>query len=246
MALSSPHVSPPPADAVTPPPPRLDRGAAVQAGIGLLLIAVLGAFGYVAVVQGLVTEGDAARTAADINGSRGLFAIGVAALYAAALLDVVVAWALFRFFEPVDAQLARLSAYLRVAYTAVFLAALGQLAGVPALLDQGSGAFSTEQLQAQALGRIETYHDVWFAGLVLFGAHLAVLGLLVLRVRPMPRVLGALLFVAGAGYAFDTFHDVLLPGSQFPVTTVTFFGEFLLALWLVARAGRAIRGGGSR
>ena len=249
MTLSPPHVSPPAPRGALEPAQRLDRRAAIQAGTGLLLVAVLAALGYVAVVQGLVTEGDAARTAADIDGSRGLYSLGVAALYAAALLDVLVAWALFRFFEPVDAQLARLSAYLRVAYTAVFLAALGHLAGVPSLLDQRGGAFSAEQLQAQALGRIETYHDIWFAGLVLFGAHLVVLGVLVLRRRPMQtthKVLGVLLVVAGAGYAFDTFHDVLRPGTQLTVSSVTFLGEFLLALWLVARAGRTLQGGGSR
>lgn len=255
MALPTALVSPPPPDGVTVtdrPDHGLDRRAAVLSGIGLLLIAVFGAFGYVVVVEGLVTEGDAARTAADINGSRGLFVIGVAALYVTALLDVLVAGTLYRFFAPVDVHLARLSAYLRVSYAAVFLVALGHLAGVPAVLDQGAGAFSTEQLQAQALSQVETYHDIWFAGMVLFGTHLAVLGLLVLRSRPAHRgfgavgVLGVLLLVAGAGYAFDTFHDVLRPGSQATASTVTFLGEFLLALWLVARAGRAVRGGGSR
>lgn len=255
MAIRTATANPLPPDGVAvadPPAQGLDRSAAVLSGIGLLLIAVFGAFGYVAVVDGLVTEGDAARTAADINGSRGLFTGGVAALYVAALLDVLVAGTLFRFFASVDVHLARLSAYLRVAYAAVFLVALGHLADVPTVLDQSAGAFSVEQLQTQALGRVETYHDIWFAGLVLFGAHLAVLGLLVLRLRPAHRpssavgVLGALLIVAGAGYVFDTFHDLLRPGSQSTVSTVTFLGEFLLALWLVARAGRAIRGGGFR
>lgn len=252
MALTTAPLSPPPPDDVIVtdrPDHGLDRRAAILSGIGLLLIAVLGAFGYVAVVDGLVTEGDATRTAADIAGSRGLFVVGVAALYLAALLDVVVAGTLVRVFAPVDVHLARLSAYLRVSYAAVFLVALGHLAGVPAVLDQRAGAFSTEQLQAQALSRVETYHDIWFAGLVLFGAHLAVLGLLVLRSRPTHRglaVLGALLVIAGVGYAFDTFHDLLRPGSHWTVSSVTFLGELLLALWLVARAGRAVRGGGSR
>ena len=53
----------------------------------------------------------------------------------------------------------------------------------------------------------------------------------------LKRVIGVLLVVAGAGYAFDTFSSVL---SQNPmvVSTVTFLGELVLAVWLVARGGR--------
>lgn len=228
------------------PPPRLERRMAVLGGVGLLLIAALGAFGFIGVVEGLVSDGDAARTAADINGSRGLFAAGVGALYVAALLDVVVAWALLRFFAPVDGSLARLAAYLRIAYAAGFLVAISQLAGVPRILEEGGGAFSTDQVQAQALTRIETFHDIWFASLVLFGAHLAVLGILVIRSGAAPRIIGLLLVVAGAGYAFDTFHEVLDPETTLTVSSVTFLGEFLLALWLVTKGGRIASEGASR
>lgn len=222
------------------------RREALLAGVGLLVIAALGGFGGLVAVEGLVTDGDPSRTAADIAGSHGLFVLGVAALYVVALLDVVVAWALLRFFEPADPQLARLSAYLRVAYATVFIVAISQLVGVPGLLDQHGGAFSVDQLEAQALSRTEAFHDIWLAGLVLFGAHLAVLGVLILRSISAPRVLGVLLLLAGAGYVFDTFYGVLRPDTTLTVSTVTFFGEFLLAIWLVARAGRVARSGASR
>jgi len=222
------------------PFPWPDRRTAVLAGVGLLLIAALGAFGYIGVVQGMVSDGDAAQTAADIDDARGLFAAGVCALYVAALLDVLVAWALLRFFEPIAGSLARLAAYLRIAYGAAFIIAISQLAGVQGILDSGAGTFSTEQVQAQALARIETFHDVWFASLVLFGAHLAVLGVLILRSSAAPRLIGLLLVVAGIGYAFDTFHDVLRPETTLTVSSVTFLGEFLLAVWLVTRGGRTV------
>lgn len=246
MALTSPpprqHPEGRAALAHPPPSPPPDRGLALLAGVGLLLIAALGAFGYVGVVEGLVTDGDAARTAADISDSGRLFALGVSALYVAALLDVVVAWALLRFFEPVHGSLARLSAYLRIAYAAAFLVAISQLAGVPEILEGGGSAFSTEQVHAQALARIESFHDMWFASLVLFGAHLAVLGLLMLSTSA-PRMFGVLLVVAGGGYVFDTFHALLRPDTTITVSVVTFLGEFLLAVWLVARGGRVVREG---
>lgn len=215
------------------------RRAATVAGVSLLLIAVLAGVAQLVVVEGLVTRGDAEATAADVLASEGMFRLGLVGLYLAALLDVVAAWALLRVFSPVSADLSRLGAWLRLAYAAVFLVALSQLAGIPSLLHgSGDGAFTTAQLQAQALARYESFHDIWFAGLVLFGAHLAVTGYLAYRSGFVPRVIGVLLVVAGAGYVLDSVVDLSGDGAPFAVTTVTFLGELLLAVWLVLRGRR--------
>jgi hypothetical protein len=59
----------------------------------------------------------------------------------------------------------------------------------------------------------------------------------------VPRLIGVLLVISGVGYAFDTFSSVL---STAPVviSTVTFLGEFVLAVWLVVRGGRVQVGPG--
>ena len=171
--------------------------------------------------------------------SESTFRLGVASLYLVIVLDVVAAWALFRFFAPVSASLARLAAWFRVGFAVTFLVAISQLAGVPALLhgDAYREVFGEQQLQAQALMRVEAYEDIWLAGLLLFGVHLVLLGFLAYRSGYVPRLIGALLVIAGAGYVFDTMSSVL---SRDPlvVSTVTFLGELLLALWLIIRGGR--------
>lgn len=214
------------------------RRAGLVAGVALLLLAGLAAFGDLVVVDGLVTPGDAGTTADDVMASEETFRLGVASLYAVIVLDVVAAWALFRFFEPVSSWVSRLTAWFRMAFAAVFLVAAAQLAGVPALMgdDAYRTAFGERQLEAQALLKIESYNDIWMAGLLLFAVHLMGLGYLAYRSGYVPRVIGVLLVVAGAGYAFDTLSSVL---SQSPVivSTVTFIGEFVLAVWLVVRGG---------
>ena len=218
---------------------RSVRQAGLVAGVALLLLAALAVIGDLVVVDGLVTPGDAAATAADVRASEGTFRLGVASLYAVIVLDVIAAWALFRFFEPVSGWVSRLTAWFRVAFAAVFLVAIAQLAGVPALLtdDVYHDAFGSRQAEAQALLKIEAYQDVWMAALLLFGAHLMGLGYLAYRSGYVPRVIGVLLVVAGAGYAVDTFSSVLSP-TPVVVSTVTFVGELLLAVWLVVRGGR--------
>ncbi|MGZ8737946.1 MAG: DUF4386 domain-containing protein [Nocardioides sp.] len=216
------------------------RSGGLVAGVALLLMAVVAPIGLLLGVDGLVTDGDAARTATDITASEGTFRLGVASLYLVVVLDVVVAWALLRFFNPVSRELSRLAAWFRLAYSGVFLVAIGQLAGIPGLLDANitTSGFDTEQLQAQALLKADNFHDIWFAGLVLFGAHLVLIGYLAVRSGYVPKLLGALVVVAGVGYALDTFTDVMSQGSPYAVSTVTFLGEPLLALWLVFRARR--------
>ena len=156
------------------------------------------------------------------------------------VLDVVVAWALFRFFSPVNSGLARLAAWFRLAYAAVFMLAIGQLAGIPDLVtsDEYSAVLTPEQIQGQTLVKTDAFDDLWMAGLILFGIHLALVGYLARRSGYVPKLLGVLLVIAGAGYLFDSVAATVLASPPGSVATVTFVGEFLLALWLVARGRR--------
>ena len=218
------------------------RTAGLVAGLALVAMSVLAGFGNFVAVEGLVTPGDAATTADDILAAEGTFRLGVLALYLVVVLDVVVAWALMRVFEPVSRSLSRLAAWFRVAYSAIFMVAISQLAGIPDLLGaSGAGAFTTEQVQAQALLKVDAYHDIWFAGLILFAAHLVIVGYLAYRSGYVPKILGALVVVAGLGYAFDSIGTVL-SASPPEISTITFIGEFLLCLWLLIRGRRMSAG----
>ncbi len=220
------------------------RHDGIVAGVALLLLAGLAAVGALVAVEGLITPGDAAQTADDIAASETRFRLGVASLYLVIVLDVVAAWALFRFFEPVNVWLSRLAAWLRVAFSVVFLAAISQLATVPGMLsDPGyRDTFGEQQLQAQAMVKLEAFDHTWMAALLLFGAHLALMGYLAYRSGYVPRLIGVLLVIAGAGYAFDTFSSVL-SADPVVITTYTFLGELVLAVWLVWRGGRVRLGG---
>ena len=218
-------------------PTRSIRTAALVAGLSLMAMAVLAGFGNFVAVEGLVTPGDAAGTAADIRAAEGTFRLGVLALYLVVVLDVVVAWALMRVFDPVSRSLSRLAAWFRLAYSAVFMVAISQLAGIPGLLSDGSSAFTPEQMEAQALLKIDAFNDLWFAGLILFAAHLVVVGYLAYKSGYVPALLGVLVAISGVGYAFDSVGRTLTE-SPFEISMVTFIGEFLLGVWLLIRGRR--------
>lgn len=211
------------------------RAAATSAGVGIVLLAVLATFGVLFAVDGLITPGDAARTARRITGSETLFRLGIVSLLVTAIVDVVVAFGLYGVFRQTSSGLSMLAASFRLAYATVFLVAVGHLLTADRLLHAPSGAFTATQNQARALEETSAFHDVFTAGLVLFGVHLLLVGYLAYRSGFVPRLLAFLVCVAGVGYAFDSIASVLSNDSTPSVASVTFAGELFLGAWLLVR-----------
>lgn len=241
--MASPMTSPrptPSTSASTAAPPRPLLLPALVAGIGTLLLAVLSGWANFAVVEALVTEANASRTAQAILASEATFRLGVVALFGAAVLDLVVAWALRAFFTPAHRRLSTVAAWLRTLYAAIFAIAITQLAAALDVLNNtaSSTTLSPHQLEVEALRRIESFHLIWDIGLVLFGLHLIAIGYLALRATYVPRLVGWLVAVAGSGYVVDSGVALLAPGSLPEVALVTFVGEVLLLGWLLVRGRR--------
>lgn len=218
------------------------RRASVIAGIGLLLMAVLAAFGELVVLQDLVTRGDATQTANNIMNSEGMFRLSIASLFLVAVLDLIVAWALFIVFEQVNRTLSLLAAWFRAIYAGILLVAISQLVGVISILSNPGyfTGFSTEQLHAQVLLSINSYYGIWHAGLLLFGLHLLLLGYLAYRSEYVPKVVGILLVIAGLGYAVDSVGPVLSSGYTVELAMFTFVGEVVLIFWLLIKGRRLV------
>jgi hypothetical protein len=215
------------------------RRAGVIAGVALLVMVGLAAFANFVVVQGMLTPGDGPATAAEIVAREGTFRLGVLAWLLIVVLDVVIAWALYRVFRPVSPAVSMLAAVFRFAYAAVLLVAVGQLLRAVDVLTAGSTpAASADGVAGHALLELNAFQDLYDLGLFLFGLHLALLGYLSLRSDFIPKVIGVLLVVAGVGYAVDTVGTILALGVP-TVSVFTFLGELLLALWLLV-AGRRL------
>jgi hypothetical protein len=214
------------------------RTASITAGVALLLMSAIAIFGNVVLVDGLVTEGNAGQTATDIMASEGSFRLGIASLIVVIALDVVVAWALYRVFSPVSNSLSMLAMALRLVYSGVFMVAIGHLLGAARLLSNDGylAVFGADQVNAQAMLEITAFNDIWYVGQFLFGLHLLLIGYLAYRSGYVPRLLGVLIVISGLGYAADSLGAVLSQGRWTDISSFTFIGEFLLALWLLIRA----------
>lgn len=82
-------------------------------------------------------------------------------------------------------------------------------------------------------------------GLIVFGLHLLVLGLLAIKARGIPKWVGMLLLIASAGYLVTHTLGLLGPGVEDirgvmdQILTVPMaVGELAFALWLLLQGGR--------
>ena len=213
------------------------RTSAIVAGLGLLFMAILAPIANFGVIEKLIVPGDAASTANNIMASAGLFRIGIVIFLIVAILDVVVAWALYILLKSVNKSLSLLAAWFRVVYAAILAFALSNLLIVLQLLS-GSDylkAFETNQLYAQVMLFLNGFTDGWDLGLLIFGLHLMVLGYLAFKSGYITKILGILVIVAGLGYTIDSGGKFLSPNYTLSLSTFTFIGEVLLIFWLLWR-----------
>ena len=210
------------------------RRFALVAAFGLLFMALLAPFAQFGVLQTLIVPADAAATTANILASAGIFRAAIAAFLIIAILDIVVAWGLYILLRPTNASLALLVAWLRVAYAAVFAYALVNLLDVAQLLQgtNAAGAVPGHRSMPRSPRRSphSTTAGTWRSPSSVL--HLVGLGVLLFKSVDFPKVLGALVAIAGVGYLADSFGTILVPGYTLTISVFTFIGEALLIVWL--------------
>ena len=200
------------------------RTAAMIAGVGLLLMAILAPIAYLNTFQSLVKFDDAALTAQNISNSMGAFRLCILLLFIVAVLDVVVAWALYIVLVPVNKNLSALAAWLRVIYAGIFMFAISKLyVALQVLTPDG----------AQAMSFLKAFQSIWDMALILFGLHLLVLGYLAFSSGYIPKWLGIFLVLASVGYIVDGIGTMLSPDYSLKLAQFTFIGEVLLIFWLL-------------
>lgn len=217
------------------------RRAARIAGVSYLAMFLLAIFANFVVREGLIEPGDAAGTVANISESIGLFRLGLVAFVVIFVLDVVIAWALHVVFRDVNRDLSLATAWFRLIYTALLGVALVSMFQVLQILGGDSLRFlAAEQVNAQTMIELTAFESTWLIGLVAFGIHLAMLGMLIVRSGLVARALGYLLIAAGVAYVLDTLAQGILSDYEavagvflVAVALPSMIGEGWLGLWLL-------------
>lgn len=206
-------------------------------GLAVVAMAVLTPFALYGVLRTLVLPGDPAGTVASIAASEGLFRMGILAFLTVILLDLLLAWTLYNLLSPVHRSVAQLTAWLRVAFAAVFASAVIGLVYAAQLIGGEPSGLSPELVQSQVMASVISFDSGWIGiALSIFSFHLFGLGYLLIKSVNAPTWLGVLLIVAGGGYLVDGVGTILVADYSLTVAVFTFIGEPILGLWAFWKA----------
>ncbi|MDD5543272.1 MAG: DUF4386 domain-containing protein [Acidobacteriia bacterium] len=219
-----------------------DKAARV-AGAVYLSMAVTAPFSLIYVPRTLIMRGDATATANSILTHETLFRLGIVAELITSVIFVFVVMALYRLLSGVNKTHASLMVALVLVSAAVgFMNVLSNIAALT--LFRGADFLSVfNKGQLDALGML--FLHVHAQGLVIneifSGFWLFPFGVLVMRSRFLPRILGVWLIVNCFAYLALSFTGVLLPqyyGAVFNITLPALLGEIAITLWLLIKGAK--------
>jgi hypothetical protein len=230
--------------------PEETKRLARIAGAVYLALGVTAAIGY---YHAPLVEGDISAIASRITGSDLRFRIAVVSDVLSTTLAVPLALLLYQLLRPVNKNHAALMALLLIIAVPIsFVVALNYV-GAQTLLTGAPEIAALSVPQRDALGmlllRLHT-HGV-LAVEIFWGLWLLPFGLLVIRSRYFPKILGILLIVAGIAYVTHSITSLLLGGQRIVIyERVTMLaraaGEFPIILWLLIKGADASRGGSTQ
>ena len=206
-------------------------------GIFLVLSMIGGFFGEMYVPSQMLA-GDAAATAVQLRQNDGLFRLGFAAYLVEAFSDIILAWLFYILLKPVDRHLALLSAFVGLVSMTLFAVTKMFYFSAPLFLTGSKylSAFPADQMEAFASLFILLYAGLSGLTFFFYGAAWIIRGYLTFRSTYLPRSLGALMILAGAGFMAKTLTYVLAPAYSSDVLLAPMFLNALaVALWMLIK-----------
>ena len=208
------------------------------AGVLFLISLVAGGFGEAYAPSKIIVSGDAAATVANITNFNFLYRLGFAAFLTESLCDIALVLIFYALLRPVSRELSLLAAFFGLVGTAVF--AVGELFYLAPTLLVGNAAylttFSTDQINALVQF---SFRFASLAGMVTtayYGMSWLVRAYLIVRSGYLPKFLGVLMAIGGAGFVVRNFLLILAPAYAATWLLVLMFpGGLILTIWLLVK-----------
>lgn len=193
-------------------------------------------------LEGLVVERDAAATASHILAHQSLFRLGVASSLVSTATYLALTALFYELFRPVSRTMSFVAAVFGIVGCAIQAGgSVFQLFSLAMLrTGQGASSLTPEQLATSALSLARLNDQAVLVALVFFAMYCLLIGVLILQSTFLPRLLGALMVLAGAGwltFLYEPLADRLSPYIQ----GVGALAEALLMLWLLVMGLNAER-----
>lgn len=208
------------------------------AGLLYLLASIPAPFALIYVPSKLVVLGDTIATADHIRASESLLRLGIGCDLIGSIIFIFVVLALYRLFKPVsEGHAVAMATLLLISMPISFFSVVNEL-GALIVVKGGNFVVGFDQHQLDTLAYLffRLRNQAIIVAQIFWGLWLFPFGILVIRSGFIPRFIGYLLFIAGIGYAADSFTAVLLPAyrdSVGQVAGILEFAELSIILWLL-------------
>lgn len=212
------------------------RTIAIIIGLSLLLMAIIAGFSATT-IGNIFVVGNPAQTAFNLSANWGGFIGAIIGWVGIFILDILVSIGVIKYYKKERPKLSRASGILRLIYTLVLGGAIAQLFAV---------SLNSSALQIYNL--ISAFNSIWGWGLIVFGVHLILLGIMYHNEggrKWFNILIKALLIMAGVGYMLQ-YIGILVVANPivFAATVESIFlvsmilGEVLFAIWMLIKGGK--------
>jgi hypothetical protein len=212
--------------------PRL---VARTAGAFYFAIFVFALFAYMRVRGQLIVSTDMARTASNLLAHEQLFRMGFASAVLCTICNLPMGFLLYQVFKVVNPRLAMMAlVFIIASATLEAVNSLNYIAPLfPFTLPEYTSAFSEAQREALARGAVRMFPYGFGVSLMFFGVFCGLTGILTLKSKFLPRVLGVLMVLAGVSYEVDSLRLFLRWPDVPYLLMVPFVAETSMMLWLL-------------
>lgn len=182
-------------------------------GVAMLLSIIFGAIGEAYIPGRIIVASDAAATAANVLQHPELFRLGFAAYLVEGICDVALAVLFYLLLRPAGRGVALLSAFFGLASMVVYAVAESFYFAPSLILRDAAylAAFSVDQRDTLALLSFKLFGTIATLFLALYGVASMLRGYLIAKSGYLPRTLGVLYVIGGAGFILKTVTYVLAP-----------------------------------
>lgn len=212
----------------------------------LFFVAGLGVpFSLFYVPAKVTVRGDEAATARKILAHEGLFDLNILAHLWALVFFTLAVMVLYQLLSAVGKSRAALMVVLALVSLPIsFLSVLADV-GILTLLRGGDyfAPFSRAQVESLAYFLLMMRGKALLVAQIFWGLWLFPLGMLIIRSRFLPRILGVLLVPNGIAYVIASLTGLFLPHYYqvvFGALLPALLGELWLHLWLVIRGAKDV------
>ncbi len=219
-----------------------DKAARVAGAVYLSLV-VTAPFSLIYIPSTLIVRGNATATANNILAHEKLFRLGIVADLISSVIFIFLVLALYRLLSGVNRTHASLMVALVLVSAAVgFMNVLNNIAALTLFRgDDFLAVLEKPQRDALAMLFLRLHAQGNFINQIFWGLWLFPFGVLVMRSRFLPRILGIWLIINCFAYLALSFTGLLLPQyndvafrSAFPAL----LGEMAIMLWLVIKGAK--------